>query len=69
MGIWVTVSWVATSDHNTSICIRKIGLSGIKYHISGNSGRLITPLVNLNANYRIVVLGFSMIVVYSGRPT
>jgi hypothetical protein len=62
VGIWVTVSWAATSDHNTSICIRRIGLSGIKYHILGNSARLIT-LVNLNANYRIVVLGFSMIVV------
>ena len=68
MGIWVTVSWAATSDHNTSICICRIGLSGIKYQISGNSGRLITP-DNLNANYRIVVFGFSMIVVYCGRPT
>jgi hypothetical protein len=58
VGIWVTVSWAATSDHNTSNYIRRIGLSGIKYHISENSGRLITPLVNLNANYRIVVLGF-----------
>ncbi len=64
MGIWVTVCWAATSDHNTSICIRRIGLSGIKYHISWNSGRLIARLVNLNANYRIVVFGFSMIVVY-----
>ena len=43
-------------------------VSGIKYHISGNSVRLITQ-ANLNANYGTVVYGFGMIVVYCDCPT
>ena len=68
MEILAKISKAASSDYNISICISRIDSSGIKYHISGNSVRLIT-LVNLSSKYRAVVFVSSMIVVHYGRPT
>ena len=71
MRIWVAIPKETSSSRNTIISIRKIGLGGTKYHISEILIRLIN-LINLSANYIVVVFMFSMIsmiVVYHVLPT